>query len=77
MWNKKPPVTGIPPKITSRAQVLERADLTLWADQAISIAGRYLTMYQRSGDPAHLYEAQTGAQVLLAIVEEIRRRDGR
>ena len=67
---------AIPDHITNRVRRLPGSDLVSWADQAIYTTGRYLTLYQRDPSSAHLSEARTGAQALLAIVEEIARRDG-
>lgn len=76
MWGRRrgaAPV--IPPQVSRRVAALASADLSDWADQAVYTAGRYLTLYRRSGDPKDLDEAATGAQVLLAIVEEIKQRN--
>jgi hypothetical protein len=53
---------------------MAQADLIAWADQAIYSTGRSLTAYQRTDDDSYLNEAHTGAQVLLAIVNEVARR---
>jgi hypothetical protein len=74
MWRKSSPPKG--DKISRRVGSLPRADLVTWSDQALYAVGRNLTAYQRDPLPEYLYEAQEGAQVLLAIVEEIRRREG-
>lgn len=66
---------GISEKVLKRVGMLASADLIDWADQAISTTGRSLTAYQRDRSPDMLYEAHMGAEVLLAIVEEIQRRD--
>jgi hypothetical protein len=47
----------------------------MWSDQAIYSAGRNLSAYLKDSNPDQLAEATTGAQVLLAIVTEIRRRE--
>ena len=75
MWEPERVPSGIPERIVSRARRLPMSDLTDWADQAIYATGRSLTSYQRDRVPEFLLEAQTGAQVLLSIVDEIRRRD--
>lgn len=46
----------------------------MWADQAIYTTGRYLTEYHKSRDMHFLDEAVTGAQVLNAVVEELKKR---
>jgi len=75
MFRSKTVDAGIPEKVTSRAEKMSREDLIAWSDQAIYTTGRCLTQYSREGAPEHLMDALTGAQVLLATVQEIRRRD--
>jgi len=76
LWTKaKAPPSQIPDHIVRRVQSLGMEDLILWADQALSTSGRYLTMWQRTRDPENLEEAATGAQVLMAIIDEISRRN--
>jgi hypothetical protein len=67
---------GIPEHVTRRVAKLSTEDLVMWADQAIYTSGRYLTLHLKDRTtPEYLNEATTGAQVLLAIVTEIRRRE--
>lgn len=61
-------------KISKRLSRLPEPDLIAWGDQAIYSTGRYLTAYQRERLPEYLDEAQAGAEALLAVVEEVRRR---
>ena len=74
MWRKASPPKG--DKISRRVASMSRSDLVAWSDQALYAVGRNLTAYQREPLPEYLQEAQTGAQALLAIVEEIKRREG-
>lgn len=75
MWRKNSNVpSGIPQKIIDRVAVLPTPDLVQWADQAIYTTGRSLTSHMRENSADMLNEALTGAQVLLAITEEIGRR---
>jgi hypothetical protein len=75
MWGKpKSEPIGIPAHITRRVSALPTPDLTDWADQAIYTTGRYLTQYQRSREQSDLDEAETGAQVLMAVIAELRKR---
>lgn len=78
MWRRKSKSVdpGIPEHIIRRVQMLAMPDLVMWSDQALSTTGRYLSMYNRSPSPDLIAEARIGAQVLLAIVEEIDRRAG-
>lgn len=64
----------IPPKIVERVSKLPTPDLVSWADQALYTTGRNMTASLRDGGTEALDEALTGAQVLLAIAEELRRR---
>ena len=73
MWGKR---KEAPSRLQKRISRLPEADLIAWGDQAIYSTGRYLTAYQRERLPEYLDEAQTGAEALLAVVEEIRRRAG-
>lgn len=73
--NKRLP-TGISEKITRRVGMLPSSDLVDWADQAIYSTGRSLTSYLKDRSKDTLAEAHVGAEVILAIVEEIQRRDG-
>ena len=72
MWRKRAPEPDT--KIAKRLARLPEADLVASADQAIYTTGRYLTAYQRERLPEYLDEARTGAEALLAVVDEIRRR---
>lgn len=72
MWRKRAP--GGDSKIAKRLARLPESDLVAWADQSIYSTGRYLTAYQRDRAPEYLDEARLGAQTLLEVVEEIRRR---
>lgn len=63
-------------RISKRLSRLAEPDLVAWADQAIYSTGRYLTAYQRERVPQYLDEARSGAEALLAVIEEIRRREG-
>lgn len=75
MWGKRNnQVSGLPGHIVSRVEKMSDSDLTDWSDQAIYTVGRYLSLYHRARDEKDLSEALTGAQVLLAIVEETARR---
>lgn len=78
MWRRKSKSVdpGIPEHVIRRVQMLAMPDLVMWSDQALSTTGRYLSMYNRAPSPDLIAEARIGAQVLLAIVEEIDRRAG-
>lgn len=77
MWRKKYVDAAIPEKIVQRVSKLPTPDLVAWADQALYTTGRYVTAHVRDHSPEALDEAVTGSQVLLAIAEEMRRRQRR
>ena len=66
---------GIPERIVNRVRKCATSDLVDWSDQALFTTGRELTAFQRDRKPEHLDEALVGAQVLLAITQEIARRE--
>ena len=72
MWRKRAPEGDS--KIAKRLALLPEADLVSWGDQALYSTGRYLTAYQRERLPEYLDEARLGAETLLGVVEEIKRR---
>ena len=76
MWRRQPQPGVLPKKIVDRVAALPTPDLIQWADQALYTTGRSLTSHMREHSPDMISEAVTGAQVLLAITEEIRRRSG-
>ena len=61
-------------KIEKRVASLPTQDLTGWAEQALYTIGRYLTDYIKSGDTKVLDEAELGAEALLAVVRELKKR---
>lgn len=76
MWRKnKADGPVIPQKILARVRRLQTSDLVDWSDQALYTTGRMVTAYQRDRNPEYLREALTGAQVSLAIMEEMTRRE--
>lgn len=76
MWRKQPKPAD-QTKIQKRVSALSSHDLVAWADQCLYTTGRNLTAHQRDPMPEYLDEAESGAQVLLAVVQEIRRRQTR
>lgn len=74
MFRTKTVDAGIPEKVVKRARMLSNEDLVTWADQAIYSTGRYLTAHLREATSENIDEARTGAQVLLAITDEMKRR---
>ena len=60
-----------------RAARIATPDLSMWAEQALTSIGR--TVRDWHGDDATfaLQEAEMGAEALLAVIRELRRRTGR
>jgi hypothetical protein len=49
-------------------------ELVLWAENALFVLGRNLTHWERERTPELLEEAHIGAQALLAITTELKKR---
>jgi hypothetical protein len=48
--------------------------LILWAENALYVIGKEITHHQRDKNADALYEAELGAEALLAIVRELQKR---
>lgn len=60
--------------IQKRVARIATPDLQGWAEQALTALGRSLRDFQRSGVEDALEEAEMGAEALLEVVRELRRR---
>lgn len=60
--------------IERRASRIATPDLYGWTEQALTALGRSLRDYQRSGTEDALAEAELGAEALLAVIRELKRR---
>jgi hypothetical protein len=61
-------------RVAKRVAKIPTGELELWTDQAIYELGRCLSGYQKSRDKFYLDEAQSGAEALHAVVEELHKR---
>jgi len=61
-------------KIQKRISRLPSAELVLWAENALYVIGKEITGWQRSGDKELLMDSELGAEALLEIVKELKRR---
>lgn len=61
-------------KIEKRVSTIGTYDLILWAENALYVIGKEITHHQRDKNPDALYEAEMGAEALLAIVRELQKR---
>jgi hypothetical protein len=61
-------------KIQKRISKLPSAELVTWAENALFVIGKEITGWQRSGDKELLMDSELGAEALLEIVKELKRR---
>lgn len=61
-------------KIEKRVASLSNHDLVDWSEHSLYTIGRYLTEYIKSGDAAVLDECILGAEAMLAVMRELKRR---
>lgn len=67
-----------PPQLTKlqkRVEKIGTTDLVLWAENALFAIGKNLTHWSREHDAALLEEAHLGAEALLAITAELKKRN--
>lgn len=76
MFKKKEQTSSVPDKITRRVSRLSTGALGSYIETHISDVGKYTRLYDASGETAYLEEAVTNAQVVLAIVTEMKNRAG-
>jgi len=60
-----------PTKIQKRVKTIPTSDLILWAENALYVIGKEITHHQRDRSIEALYEAEMGAEALLAITQEL------
>jgi hypothetical protein len=64
-----------PTKLQKRIAGLSTSDLIGWAENALFVIGKGITHHPRDKDVTVLLEARMGAEALLAITEELIRRN--
>lgn len=64
-----------PTKLQKRVEKIGTTDLVLWAENALFVIGKNLTHWTREHDNALLEEAHMGAEALMAITEELKKRN--
>ena len=57
-----------------RVSKIGTTDLIMWAENALYVIGKEITHHQRDRNLDSLYEAQLGAEALLAITKELIKR---
>lgn len=76
MFKKKDQPVAIPSKITNRVARLSPGAIGSYIETHVSDVGKYARLYESSGQQAYLDEAVTNAQVVLALVTEMKNRAG-
>jgi hypothetical protein len=61
-------------KIEKRVASIATPDLVSWAENALFVIGKELTGWMKSKSPTQLDEALLGAEALLAIAKELKKR---
>jgi len=57
-----------------RVSGIGTSDLIMWAENALFVIGKEVTHHQRNKNMDSLLEAELGAEALLTIVRELKRR---
>lgn len=65
----------LPTSLTKRVEKIGTSELVLWAENALFAIGKNLTHWSRSADAELLEEAHIGAEALLAITLELKKRE--
>jgi hypothetical protein len=61
-------------KIQKRISNLATPELVSWAENALYIIGKEITGWQRSSNKELLMDSELGAEALLEIIKELKRR---
>jgi hypothetical protein len=61
-------------KIQKRISKLPTPELVSWAENALYIIGKEITGWQRSSNKELLMDSELGAEALLEIIKELKRR---
>ena len=60
--------------MAKRVSGIGTSDLIMWAENALFVLGKEITHHQRNKSMDSLLEAELGAEALLAIVRELKKR---
>lgn len=63
-----------PSTMEKRIGTLSNHDLIAWTENALYVIGKEITHYQRDRNIDALYEMELGAEALLGIVKELKKR---
>ncbi len=61
-------------KLEKRIAGISTSDLVVWAENALYVIGKELTHHMRDKTDTSLYEMELGAEALLAITKELKKR---
>jgi hypothetical protein len=61
-------------KIQKRVASLSTPELTSWVENSLFVIGKEITHHQKTRNIEALYEMELGAEALLAIVQELKKR---
>jgi hypothetical protein len=64
-----------PTKLEKRVAKIGTTDLVLWAETSLYSIGKNITHWAKESEPFLLEEAHLGAEALLAITTELKRRE--
>jgi hypothetical protein len=65
----------LPTSLTKRVEKIGTSELILWSENSLFVIGKNLTGWARSQDAFLLEEAHLGAEALLAITAELKKRE--
>lgn len=74
IFKKKQVGPQLPGKLLKRVEKVGTTDLVIWAENALFVLGKNLTHWEKDRTPELLEEAHMGAEALLAITNELKRR---
>jgi len=63
-----------PTKLQKRISGLPTYDLISWVENSLYVIGKEVTRHQRERNIESLYEMELGAEALLAIIQELKKR---
>lgn len=61
-------------KLQKRVASISSPDLVTWSENALFVIGKEVTGWLKDHNTDHLYEAEMGAEALLAITQELVKR---
>lgn len=75
IFGKKQAGPQLPGKLIKRVEKIGTTELVLWSENALFTIGKNLTHWERDRRPELLEEAHMGAEALLAITNELKKRN--